>query len=98
MTVITWIIRLLVLVLLLAFCIKNVETVTLKTFLGYQWQVPLVLIFLVFFISGVVVGLLGPLGTVFRLKREISQLKRAHERELAAKAPIAVPIPTAIAQ
>jgi len=100
MTVVTWIVRLLVVVLLTAFAIKNAEIVTLKTFLGYQWQTPLVLALLAFFVGGVVIGLLGLLGTVFRLKREIAQLKRSHEQELAAKASLATsmlnPIPPQI--
>ena len=93
MTVLTWILRLLVVLLLTAFAIKNAEMVTLKTFLGYQWQAPLAFFLLVFFVGGVAIGLLGLLGTVFRLKREISQLKRTHQQELAAKTPIGVPVP-----
>ena len=85
MTVITWIIRLLVILLLTAFAIRNAEIVTLKTFLGYQWQAPLVLVLLAFFVGGVIIGLLGLLGTVFRLKREITQVKKAHQRQLAAQ-------------
>lgn len=88
MTVITWIIRLTVILLLTAFAIRNADPVTLKTFLGYEWQAPLVLVLLAFFIGGVVIGLLGLLGTVFRLKREISQMRRSHQRELAAQSPI----------
>jgi len=87
MTVITWIIRLLVVLLLTAFAIRNADLVTLKTFAGYEWQAPLVLVLLAFFVGGVIIGLLGLLGTVFRLKREINQLKRVHQRELAAQLP-----------
>lgn len=97
MTVITWIIRLVVILLLTAFAIRNADPVTLKTFLDYEWQAPLVLVLLAFFVGGVIIGLTGLLGTVFRLKREISQLRRAHDRELAAQAPAAtsqsVPLP-----
>ena len=91
MAVITWIIRLTILLVITAFAINNSEPITLNTFLGYQWQTPLVVALLVFFIAGVAVGLLGLLGTVFRLKREIGQLKRAHQRELAAQSPLAAP-------
>lgn len=85
MAVITWIIRLTVLLVITAFAINNSDPVTLKTFLGYQWQTPLVVALLVFFIGGVIIGLLGLLGTVFRLRREIAQLKKAHQRELATQ-------------
>lgn len=85
MAVITWIIRLAILLVITAFAINNAQLVTLNAFLGYQWQTPLVVALLVFFIGGVIIGLLGLLGTVFRLRREITQLKRAHQRELATQ-------------
>jgi len=91
MTVITWILRLLMVVLFTAFAIKNAEIVTVKTFLGYQWQAPLALVLLAFFVGGVAIGLLGLLGTVFRLKREISQLQRTHQRDLSVAASSAAP-------
>ncbi|MES2353982.1 MAG: lipopolysaccharide assembly protein LapA domain-containing protein [Pseudomonadota bacterium] len=85
MTVLTWIFRLWVLLLLTAFAIKNADIVTLKTFLGYEWQAPLVLILLVFFAGGVVIGFLGRQGKVFRLKRELAQLRKVHEQERAVR-------------
>jgi uncharacterized integral membrane protein len=87
MAVVTWIIRLAVLLVVTAFAINNSDPVTLKTFLGYQWQTPLVVALLVFFIGGVIIGLLGLVGTIVRLKREIAQLKRTHQRELATQSP-----------
>jgi len=93
MTVLTWIIRLWVLLLLTAFAIKNADIVTLKTFLGYEWQAPLVLILLAFFAGGVLIGFLGRQGKVFRLKREVAQLKKAHEQELAARTDTGNPMP-----
>jgi uncharacterized integral membrane protein len=96
MTVITWIVRLLVVLLFTAFAIKNAEIVTLKTFFGYQWQAPLVLVLLAFFVGGVAIGLLGLLGTVFRLKREISQSRRTQQREPAANTPPAISMPARI--
>lgn len=80
MKVLTWIIRLTVILLLTAFAIRNAEIVTLKTFLGYEWQAPLVLVLLAFFVGGVIIGFLGLVGSVFRLRREVSQLRRTQER------------------
>ena len=71
-----WIIRILVFILLLGFAIKNVETVTVKYFLNYQWQGPLIVFLLVFFISGVVVGLLVAMGSLFKQRRELQRLRR----------------------
>ena len=81
MAIFTWIIRLLVVLLLTAFAIKNAEIVTLKTFFGYEWQAPLILALFSFFIGGIVIGFLGLLGPFFHLKRENSQLKRSIEKK-----------------
>jgi putative membrane protein len=81
MAIFTWIIRLLVVLFLTAFAIKNAEIVTLKTFFGYEWQAPLILALFAFFIGGVVIGFLGLLGPFFQLKRENSQLKRTIEKK-----------------
>ena len=45
-------------------------------FLGYKWQTSLVVIMLLFFAAGTVVGMLAVLGNVLRQRREISALKR----------------------
>jgi lipopolysaccharide assembly protein A len=91
MTVITWILRLLMVVLFTAFAIKNADIVTVKTFLGYQWQAPLALVLLAFFVGGVAIGLLGLLRTVFRLKREISKLQRTHQHDVSVAASSVAP-------
>lgn len=76
MRYLSWILRLLLFVLLLGFAAKNSDVVTLKYYLGYEWQAPLVLIIMAFFFGGVVIGVLANLGFVFRLKREILGLKK----------------------
>lgn len=81
MAIFTWIIRLLVVLLLTAFAIKNAEIVTLKTFFGYEWQAPLILALFSFFIGGVVIGFLGLLGPFFHLKRENSLLRKNIEKK-----------------
>ena len=80
MAIFTWIVRLLVVLFLTAFAIKNAEMVTLKTFFGYEWQAPLILALFAFFIGGVAIGFLGLLGPFFRLRRENAQLKRTIEK------------------
>ena len=76
MKVLLWIIRLTVIVLLTAFAVRNADDVILRTFLGYQWRAPLVLVLFVFFVGGVTVGLLAPLGALFRMRRELNELRR----------------------
>jgi len=82
--IIKWIVGLTVFVLLVAFAVRNADDVVLRTFLGHEWRAPLVLVLLVFFVGGVAVGLLVPLGTLFRLRREVTQFRKAQDSQLAA--------------
>jgi uncharacterized integral membrane protein len=54
--------RLLLFLVLLSFAVKNDQPVTLHYFFGYQWQASLVVVLLVFFAAGSVVGMLAILG------------------------------------
>lgn len=76
MRYLTWLLRLVLFLLLLGFAVKNGDVVTLHYYLGYAWQAPLVLILLVFFAAGVVIGVLASLGFIVRQKREILGLKK----------------------
>ena len=61
---------------LLGFSLKNSDPVAVSFFLGYQWQAPLVLVLLVFFVSGVTLGLVACLTYVLRLRRELLLLRK----------------------
>jgi len=74
--VLTWAVRLVVFVLLLAFAAKNVEPVTLRFYFDLALQAPLVLVLFGFFAAGALFGLLAPLSALLRQRREISLLKR----------------------
>ena len=76
MRVVTWTIRVLVFLLLIAFAAKNVEPVTLRFYFDLSLQTPLVLALFGFFALGALFGVLALLTTVLRLRREISRLKR----------------------
>jgi lipopolysaccharide assembly protein A len=73
----TWAVRLVVFVLLVAFAAKNVEPVTLRFYFDLALQAPLVLVLFAFFILGALFGIAALLGTVLRQRREISALKRS---------------------
>lgn len=62
--------------MVVGFALKNSEVVTVNYYLGYQWQAPLVLVLLLFFAVGAVVGVLTSLGYLFRQRKEILGLKR----------------------
>ena len=76
MRIVTWAIRVLVFLLLVAFAAKNVEPVTLRFYFDLALQTPLVLALFVFFALGALFGVMALLGTVLRQRREIAQLRR----------------------
>lgn len=71
-----WGIRIFVFLFLLAFAVKNTETVSVRFFFDAGWQAPLIIVMLVFFAGGAALGVLSLLGTVFGLRREVARLKR----------------------
>jgi uncharacterized integral membrane protein len=81
MKVIVWTLRVLLVILLTGFAIKNADPVTLRYYFDYEWHAPLVLILLVFFVIGAVLGLVVPLRTIFRLRRELSGIRRTQKRD-----------------
>lgn len=59
MRVFLLLIKLVLFLLLLAFAVKNSDTVVLRYLLGLEWRAPLSLILLTVFAIGVLTGLLG---------------------------------------
>lgn len=79
-----WILKGALFILLLGFAVKNSDVVTLSYYLGYQWQAPLVLIILMFFVAGAVVGVAACMGYLFRQRRELTRLRKdAQARQIA---------------
>ncbi|MSQ04740.1 MAG: LapA family protein [Nitrosomonadaceae bacterium] len=60
---------------LLSFAVKNTETVSLRYYFNYEWRAPLILMVLLFFFTGVIVGILSCLRKIVRQRREIITLK-----------------------
>jgi uncharacterized integral membrane protein len=76
MTYINWILRAALFIVLLGFAVKNDQPVTLRYFFGYEWQSSLVIVALIFFAAGAVVGVISMLFNVLKLRRDIARLKR----------------------
>jgi len=76
MRIVTWTIRLVVFVLLVAFGAKNVDPVTLRFYFDLTLQTPLILALFGAFALGAFFGVLALLGKVLRQRREIASLKR----------------------
>ena len=86
MRVVTWAIRLLVFVLLIAFAAKNADPVTLRFYFDLALQAPLVVLLFAFFALGALFGVLALLGTLLRQRRELGVLRRRVPPEPPAEA------------
>jgi len=76
MRLVTWAVRLLVFLLLVAFAAKNVEPVKLRFYFDLVLEAPLVAVLFAFFAAGTLFGILALVGSLLRQRREISDLKR----------------------
>jgi len=74
--IVTWAIRLVVFLLLVAFAAKNAEPVTLRFYFDLALEAPLVVALFGFFAAGAVFGILALLGALLRQRREIAALRR----------------------
>ena len=79
MRALTWAIRLIVFVLLVAFAAKNADPVTLRFYFDLALQAPLVVVLFAFFVAGALFGMLALLGTLLRQRREIARLKKQQD-------------------
>ena len=75
MRLLIWIFRLFLFLLLFGFAVKNDDVVVLRFFFGTQWQVPLVLVILLFVVLGVLIGVTATIATLYRQHREIGHLR-----------------------
>ena len=79
----------LVFLLLLGFALKNMDGVTLRYFLGFEWRAPLALVLLLFFGVGIASGVFTSVAVIVRQQRELLELKRKlrnHTRSTVAPA------------
>ena len=88
MRIVTWAIRLIVFVLLIAFAAKNIEPVALRFYFDLALQAPLVVLLFAFFAAGALFGVLALLATLLRQRREIALLRRRLTPEEPARAPL----------
>lgn len=71
-----WVLRIILFIVLFGFAVNNTENTALRFYLNYEWEAPLVLILLIFFVVGVASGVFASLGHIFKQKREILALKK----------------------
>jgi len=87
MRIVTWAIRLILFLLLVALAAKNVEPVTLRLYFDTALQAPLIVVLFCAFAFGVAFGMLALLGTLLRQRREIGALKKQNTPEMPPVAP-----------
>ncbi|MYN11848.1 DUF1049 domain-containing protein [Pusillimonas sp. TS35] len=81
MRYLVWLLRLVVFVLVLMFALKNTEPVDVKFFADQVITgVPLIVVMLVVFVLGVVLGLLIAAPALLRARREKARLRREISR------------------
>jgi len=83
MRYIIWGLRVALFVALLGFALKNDHPVTLRYFMGYEWNTSLVVISLIFFAVGIAVGIFAMLRSVLQQRRELAATR--HELQLRNK-------------
>lgn len=76
MRYLNWLLRVVLFIILLGFAVKNDQPVVIRYFFGYEWQVSLVLVLLLFFAAGAGIGMFAVLSKIFWQRREITMLKR----------------------
>ena len=93
MRYVTWTVRLVVFLFLLAFAVKNTNPVTLRFYFELAWQAPLIVLLLAFFAGGAVFGLAAALSTLFAQRRELLSLKRTVDEQRQTLQARAEPVP-----
>jgi lipopolysaccharide assembly protein A len=76
MKTVFWIIKLALFFIALTFALKNTDMVTVRYYLGLQWQTPLIFVILLVFVVGAIAGVFASFGHIVRLRREISRLRK----------------------
>ena len=70
LTYLGWLAKLAVFLLVLGFALKNTHPVSFVSYLGYTWQSPLIVMLLLAFLLGALIGLLSLLPYLVRLRRQ----------------------------
>ena len=90
MRVLYLLVKIVVFLLLLGFAVKNADPVTIRYFLGMEWQAPLAFVLLVTFGLGIFGGMLTNLLVAAKLRRELLALKRELHAQRHAHAHVPV--------
>jgi putative membrane protein len=90
---VSWLLRVFLFVVLLLFALKNTAPVRLHFFMDTGWDVPLIVLLLVFFAFGAVLGVMGCLVRVLQQRREIAVLRKQVDSGAPSRAAAPQPVP-----
>lgn len=76
MRIVVWALWLILFIALFAFAVHNAHVVELQFFGDWRWQAPLIALLLLFFLGGVLFGMLAMLPSWVRQRLEIRKLKK----------------------
>ncbi len=85
MQALVWIVRLLVVLVLVWFAVKNAQPVMVNGLPEQSWQAPLVFVIFIAFVAGMVIGLLAWIPTIVRQRRELTRLRRIEEQRAGVR-------------
>ena len=84
-----WLLKAAIFFTLFAFALNNQGDVTVRFFFGYQWTAPLVMVVLITFAAGLLLGVLGMVPRWWRQRRAASQARQAAQAATSAAPPAA---------
>jgi uncharacterized integral membrane protein len=74
---------------LFAFALNNQADVTVHFFFGYQWTSPLVMVVLISFAAGLLLGILGMVPRWWQQRREVKRNAKLAQAPIAQATPAA---------
>ncbi|MFZ3128841.1 MAG: LapA family protein [Rhodoferax sp.] len=90
-----WILKAAIFFTLFAFALNNQHDVTVHFFFGQQWTAPLVLVVLIAFAIGLVIGVLGMVPRWWKHRRDATRARQAAAASTESEKP-SVPPPYGI--
>ena len=89
-SILQWLLKAAIFFTLFAFALNNQADVTVRFFFGYQWTAPMVLVVLITFAAGLLLGVLGMVPRWWRQRRAAAQARKLSAAS-AQPAPPSVP-------
>jgi lipopolysaccharide assembly protein A len=91
-----WLLKAALFFTLFAFALNNQGDATVRFFFGYQWTAPMVLVVLITFTAGLLLGVLGMVPRWWRQRRAADRARKLMDSPVPAASPSADPSPGSI--